>query len=136
MCQPLIYLIEKVNMIIQQYKNSRLDQLERYEAERNKNGKNNKVVNVMSDYNKQSHEIDELYRAFSKLTKCIMIARTALLTGNENSAILHYSEAALVFKEQKNYVNLGICYNNIGCLHLRMRDFAKAIRYYEEAIRT
>ena len=53
----------------------------------------------MSDYKKQSHEINELYRAFSKLTKSIMIARTAYSTGNENSAILHYIEAAQVFKE-------------------------------------
>jgi hypothetical protein len=82
-------------MIIKLYKKNRQEQFALIKTQKTKNEKSDKIaVNVMSDFSKQSHEINELYRAFSKLTKCIMIARTALLTGNENSAILHYIEAA------------------------------------------
>jgi hypothetical protein len=56
-----------------------------------------------------------------------MIARTALIYGNEKKALLNYIEASEVFRNQKNYVNLSICYNNIGLIHIKLKEFTKAV---------
>ena len=69
-----------------------------------------------------------------------------MLAGNDNAAILNYNEVASLFLEKKQTlevnggnahplsVNLGICYNNIACIHLRQKDFGKTSIYFTRAI--
>ena len=42
-----------------------------------------------------------LYRAANKLIKTLYIARTSMLAGNDNTAILNYHEVASLFLERK-----------------------------------
>ena len=81
----------------------------------------------------------QLYRAANKLIKTLYIARKSMMAGNDNMALLSYNEVASFFLD-KNILkhdkspkisgeperakfgvnkNLGICYNNIGCIHLK-----------------
>jgi hypothetical protein len=53
------------------------------------------------------------------------IAKTALLSGNDNEAILSYNEVAGIFAKYKKFDKLGICYNNMGCIYLKNKDFYK-----------
>ena len=60
------------------------------------------------------------------------VARTAMLAGDDNRAILCYNEVASVFYDKKNSEkneglgiqkqdnkNIAICYNNIGCIYAK-----------------
>jgi len=91
-------------------------------------------VDVLHDYqNKEScKEVTMLYRAANKLIKTLYIARTAMMSGDDNKAILNYNEVASIFLEKKKdkkagkrqsegaqNQNLAICYNNIACIHAK-----------------
>jgi flagellin-specific chaperone FliS len=89
-----------------------------------------------------------LYRAANKLIKTLSIARTAMLSGNDNAAILNYNEVASIFLEKKETLDksegardsnslskvLAICYNNIACIHARMKEYKKQNLYFERSI--
>ena len=71
-----------------------------------------------------------LYRAANKLIKTLYIARIAMISGDDNKAILNYNEVASIFAEKtdknmkvqkENFTNqnLAICYNNIACIHAK-----------------
>jgi hypothetical protein len=61
------------------------------------------TLDVLHDYlNKEScKEVTQLYRAANKLIKTLYIARTAMLSGDDNKAILNYNEVASIFLEKK-----------------------------------
>lgn len=46
-----------------------------------------------------------LYRAANKMIKTLYIARTAMLSGNDNTAILNYNEVASIFLEKKETID-------------------------------
>ena len=89
-----------------------------------------------------------LYRAANKMIKTLYIARTAMLAGNDNTAILNYNEVASIFLEKKETIekhgghnevhplskNLAICYNNIACIHARLKDYQKYNLYLDRSI--
>lgn len=76
------------------------------------------------------------------------------MAGNDNMALLSYNEVASFFLD-KNILkhekspkisgeperakfgvnkNLGICYNNIGCIHLKQKNFKLQYKYLARAI--
>ena len=71
----------------------------------------------------------QLYRAANKLIKTLYVARRAMQAGDDIKAILSYNEVASVFFDKKgskmididrvDNKNIGICYNNIGCIHAK-----------------
>jgi hypothetical protein len=94
-----------------------------------------------------------LYRAANKLIKTLYIARTAMLSGNDNTALLNYNEVASLFLDKKKVKvskqekslrgqtnqntmskNLAICYNNIACIHTKQKNFQKQYLYYMRSI--
>ncbi len=88
-----------------------------------------------------------LYRAANKLIKTIYIARTAMMSGDDNKAILNYNEVASIFKEKKRKTkggqqeshpkynqNLAICYNNIACIHAKQKEYGKQVSYFNKSI--
>ncbi len=89
---------------------------------------------MLGEYKNTCAEINELYFSFSRLTKTLNIASTALLSGDDKMALLHYHDVAQIYKEQKNRPKLGTCYNNIGCIELRMGQVEKEEDYFKEAI--
>jgi hypothetical protein len=46
-----------------------------------------------------------LYRAANKLIKTLYIARVAMMSGDDNKAILNYNEVASIFTEKKDLKN-------------------------------
>lgn len=63
----------------------------------------NGVVEVMEDYiwDESCHEVTKLYRAADKLIKTLALARTSVLQGNDNLALLSYNEVAQLFTEKR-----------------------------------
>lgn len=45
-------------------------------------------------------EVTKLYRAANKLIKTLSLARTSVLQGNDNAALLNYNEVANLFFER------------------------------------
>lgn len=76
-----------------------------------------------------------MYRAANKLIKTMYLARQSILTGNDNVALLNYNEVASLFlagktlkhdkqsDKQAMEQNLAICYNNIGCILLKQKNY-------------
>jgi tetratricopeptide (TPR) repeat protein len=62
------------------------------------------------------------------------IAKIAMLQGNDNAALLNYHDVAQIFRDFNNDRKLGTCYNNIGCIHLRLKEYQKQMKYLDEAI--
>ncbi|TNV85546.1 hypothetical protein FGO68_gene11413 [Halteria grandinella] len=60
------------------------------------------VVNVLQDYEGREScmEVTKLYRAANKLIKTLTLARTSMVQGNENTALLNYNEVAYLFTEK------------------------------------
>ena len=56
------------------------------------------------------------------------------MTGNDNMALLSYNEVASLFKKGDQSKNLATCYNNIGCIHLKKKDFKTQYKYFSRAI--
>ena len=51
-------------------------------------------------------EVTKLYRAANKLIKTISLAKTSIMQGNDNTAMLSYNEVANLFMEKnKSLVN-------------------------------
>jgi len=84
--EPIIYLYEKICDIIKAYqKNSGKEVKDR-------------VQEITLSYKPKNMQINRLYLAFSKLTKSIEIARSSLLEGNNNLALIGYHEVAEQFE--------------------------------------
>ena len=86
---------------------------------------------MLSDYKQSCKEVNNLYLAANQLIKTIELARTSLLEGNDNSALLNYNMVAELLKDPKQ---ASICYNNIACIHLRLREFDKHHVYCQQSI--
>ena len=56
------------------------------------------------------------------------------LTGQRDSAMIYYVEAAKVFEGGSLYTELAHVYNNIGLLHSNNKDYRKGLEYAEKAI--
>ncbi|TNV85710.1 hypothetical protein FGO68_gene10425 [Halteria grandinella] len=61
-----------------------------------------KKVDVLQDYrgNESCMEVTKLYRAANKLIKTITLAKTSIIQGNDNAALLSYNEVAHLFQER------------------------------------
>ena len=59
------------------------------------------------------------------------IARTALLKGEDNQALLNYNQVAKLFRDEQQQA---ICYNNIACIYLRLKQFKKHRIYNQISI--
>lgn len=61
-------------------------------------------MNVLQDYqgNESCKEVAMLYRAANKMIKTLHIAKTAMLSGDGNAAILNYNEVATIFLERNS----------------------------------
>ncbi|TNV85752.1 hypothetical protein FGO68_gene15317 [Halteria grandinella] len=59
-------------------------------------------IDVLQDYqgNESCMEVTKLYRAANKLIKTLSLAKTSMLQGNDNLALLNYNEVANLFKER------------------------------------
>jgi hypothetical protein len=62
-------------------------------------------MNVLQDYqgNESCKEVAMLYRAANKMIKTLHIAKTAMLSGDGNAAILNYNEVASIFLEKNSF---------------------------------
>lgn len=91
--------------------------------------------NLMLNYRPRNQEINQLYLAFSKLTKTIKFARNSLVLGENNQALLNYHEIADIFSELQNNTKLGICINNLGCIYLKKKQYSNSRIFLMEAIK-
>lgn len=98
-------------------------------------------LDVLHDFknNASCIEVTQLYRSANQLIKTLYVARTAMNAGQDNRAILNYSEVAYLFidklVEDKQHQNVGICYNNIACIKSKGMDSEKQNKYFEKAIK-
>ncbi|TNV85803.1 hypothetical protein FGO68_gene13379 [Halteria grandinella] len=62
----------------------------------------NSRVDVLQDYEGREScmEVTKLYRAANKLIKTLSLARTSMMQGNDNTALLSYNEVANLFYEK------------------------------------
>ncbi|TNV86000.1 hypothetical protein FGO68_gene15390 [Halteria grandinella] len=173
----------------------------------------NSSVDVLQDYEGREScmEVTKLYRAANKLIKTLSLARTSMMVGNDNTALLSYNEVAHLFQEKHKHMDqdsllslsqvnmdkegaaftpmkkrdnnnysetkveeftqiahsklllgtdgenegdgredvdngeiknmtvqnrhIAICYNNIGCIHAKKKNYALMSLYFEESIR-
>ena len=109
---------------------------------------------MLHDYQskKSCKEVTQLYRAANKFIKTLYLARIAMISGDDNTAILNYNEVASILLERKDAEgedgkkgrgdrgrreynqNLAICYNNIACIHAKQKDYAKQASYFNRSI--
>jgi len=94
------------------------------------------TVDVRIGYRKQNREVNELYDAFSRMTKKIDLVRMAMLMGTgDNRTLLEFNEGVQLFSTQEGaHVQVGRCYNNIGNIMVKMKHYADMIPYFEQAI--
>eukprot|EP00347_Sterkiella_histriomuscorum_P017132 403350545 len=88
--------------------------------------------NVNFEYKKTQRELNQLYDAANLFVKTLRVAKQAFLVGDHNKALLNYNEIAQSLGKESQ--KLGICYNNIGCIHLNLKD-RKPVVYFENAVR-
>lgn len=48
---------------------------------------------------------------------------------------MNYCQALSLYKEIENTNGMGVCYNNIGNIHIRNQRYEEAIVFYEESVR-
>ena len=88
----------------------------------------------MINYTDRNYEINTLYQAFSNLTKTIRIARESLHEGDDNQALLHYHEVAIIFEKLNSNEKLGSCMNNLGCIYMKTDQLENSKRFLDNAI--
>ncbi|TNV85868.1 hypothetical protein FGO68_gene4533 [Halteria grandinella] len=83
-----------------------------------------KKVDVLQDYqgNESCMEVTKLYRAANKLIKTLSLAKTSILQGNDNTALLSYNEVAHLFEERS--------YNHLVASIPQKADNKNQWRYY------
>ena len=54
-----------------------------------------------------------------------------MMTGNDNIALLHYNQVAQQIHEP---MKKAIIYNNIACIHLRLKEYQKQNLYMQKAL--
>lgn len=86
----------------------------------------------MQGFTHNCKEIGDLFDQANILVKTINVARMAMLKGNDNQALLNYNQLACI--NSTSVDRKQICYNNIGCIHLRMKNKKMPTKYLEEAI--
>mmetsp|Transcript_53873 Transcript_53873/g.73846 ORF Transcript_53873/g.73846 Transcript_53873/m.73846 type:complete len:83 (-) Transcript_53873:424-672(-) len=69
------------------------------------------------------------------MSKTLFIATSSAQMGDDAMALLHYHEALMVYQKFKNVKQIGVCLTNIGCINSASNDYAKAIDYFELAIK-
>jgi tetratricopeptide (TPR) repeat protein len=114
-------------------------------GKKSKSGQPSFSLDILHDFQYKSSckEVTKLYRAANKLIKTLYAARTAMLVGDDNRAILCYNEVASIFLD-KNFAELGthkqdnkniaICYNNIACIYGNQKEYEKQDLYFDKAI--
>ena len=73
----------------------------------------------MDGFRQNCEEIGNLFDQANILVKTINVARMALMKGNDNQALLNYNQLAYILRSSERKQ---ICFNNIGCIHLRFKD--------------
>jgi len=81
-----------------------------------------------------SAEIAELYQVFSKLKIVLRFGEESFFTGNEAEALMNFSQALKLFEEFENLTGMGICWNNIGNIHLKAGRYEEAVNCYSAAL--
>ncbi len=71
---------------------------------KNKTAQISTSLDVLHDFQYKSSckEVIKLYRAANKLIKTLYVAKTAMLSGDDNRAILCYNEVASIFYDKKD----------------------------------
>jgi nitrogen fixation/metabolism regulation signal transduction histidine kinase len=64
-----------------------------------------------------NRELNNLHRTFNQIVKTMQVAKSAAHNEDPSQALLNYYEAVDVFSKFNNHKAMGMCYNNIGCLH-------------------
>ena len=82
-----------------------------------------------------SAEISELYQVFSKLKIVLRFGEESFFTGNEAEALMNFSQALKLFEEFENMTGMGICWNNIGNIHLKAGRYEEAVSCYTSALK-
>ncbi|CDW83476.1 UNKNOWN [Stylonychia lemnae] len=86
-------------------------------------------VNI--EYKKTQLELNELFDAANLFIKTLRVAKQALVSGDHNKALLNYNEIAMSLGHESS--KKGICYNNIGCIRLSLKDKKPKI-YFNQAL--
>ena len=139
---PIIELYEKIKLIINFHQKEKEQLIQQQQELSQKTIKkkqkskerSNKDFDITLNYTPTNHEINQLYLAFSKLTKTIKVARNSLYEGDDNLALLNYHEVSQIFSELKNREKEGSCINNLGCIYIKKNQFENAIIFLDEAI--
>ena len=65
---------------------------------------------MLHDYQskKSCKEVTQLYRAANKFIKTLYVARIAMISGDDNTAILNYNEVASILLERKGAAGDGV----------------------------
>ena len=131
--QPIIDLYHEIKVIINHHlaeQQSKTHHVRRELGLIEKNAKKfvanrrkTQEFNLMLNYSPRNQEMNQLYLAFSKLTKTIKFARMSMALGDSNTALLKYHEVADIFRELQNFEQLGSCINNLGCIYLKKKQY-------------
>ena len=81
-----------------------------------------------------SAEITQLYQVFSKLKIVLRFGEESFFTGNDAEALMNFSQALKLFEEFQNMTGMGICWNNIGNIHLKAARYEEAVKCYTFAL--
>jgi hypothetical protein len=79
-------------------------------------------------------ELNNIHRTFNQIVKTMQVAKSASTNEDPSQALLYYYEAVDIFSKFKNHKAMGMCYNNIGCLHFGQGDFLKAETSFKSAL--
>ena len=116
---PIIELYQRIKIVI----------------ESDADGDKDQDFDLMLNYEERNNETNELYLAFSKMAKTIKFARTSLVQGDDNKALLKYHEVAEIFADLENMEKNGSCHNNLGCIYLKKNQYEMASIFLSESIR-
>lgn len=87
---------------------------------------------IEDHYQLCSKELTKLYTVFTKLKIVLKFGKKTYFS-EDSEAIMNYAQALTLFLEFRNMERAGICYNNIGVIHLKNYRYQEAIACFAKA---
>ena len=81
---------------------------------------------VALSFRPSNAEINELHLTFNKVAKTMDLARLQGRKGQEDQALLNFSEGYNIFEDFNNIRAMGICMSNIGAIHFESKRYLEA----------
>eukprot|EP01016_Furgasonia_blochmanni_P004229 TRINITY_DN11637_c0_g1_i1.p1 TRINITY_DN11637_c0_g1~~TRINITY_DN11637_c0_g1_i1.p1 ORF type:complete len:708 (+),score=134.93 TRINITY_DN11637_c0_g1_i1:61-2124(+) len=81
-----------------------------------------------------SFEIHQLYQAITKFVKVYNATEEIYTPGNNERALLLFTDAHHIFKANANTFGEGVCLNNIGNINVQLGKYKEAIECYKQSV--